>query len=297
MVFMVFHVYYPQPCPRRHSIECWRVGFTFEQDLRKSPNANEMASAIFLYGISLTVNIVGWAISSHFKTDLYYDLTGSATHVIVIATSLFYAPNPTLRQFLGSVLVITWAVRLGSFLFSRIIAAGGDRRLTKYKARPLLFLIPWTIQSVWVFLNCLPVILSNNLGGGGPSLGFGDAFALICWVSGFTIQVLADEQKKAFAAASENRGRWISTGVWALCRHPNSAGEITMGWSLAVLSWPALQGMASLAVLSPLFETALLLRVSGIPLLEREGEKRWGYEPAYRKYIADTPVLIPWIKT
>ena len=69
-----------------------------------------------------------------------------------------------------------------------------------------------------------------------------------------------------------------------------------MGWALAVFSFPALSGWGRLAVFSPIFETCLLLFLSGVPLLKRAGEKKWGSEPAYRRYIAETPLLIPWLK-
>ena len=252
-----------------------------------------MASVALLFGLSLSVNLAGWAVSSALVTDHFYDLTGAVTHILVALASLFYAPAPGLRQVAGTVLIVVWATRLGAFLFARISASGGDKRLAKYKTRPLIFLIPWTIQSIWILLNCLPIALANAASSGGPAFGLLDVVAIAAWLAGFTVQVVADEEKRLFSANPSNAGRWISTGTWAVSRHPNYVGEILMGWALAALAWSSLDGWAALGALAPVFETWLLLRVSGVPLLEKAAEKKWGADPEYRRYVAATPVLVP----
>ena len=113
------------------------------------------------------------------------------------------------------------------------------------------------------------------------------------WLTGFTIEVMADRQKSRFRADPANRGRFISTGLWSRSRHPNYFGEITLWVGILLIAAPTLRGWQWVAVLSPLFVTVLLTRVSGIPLLEKKADTKWGDDPAYQEYKASTPVLIP----
>ena len=109
---------------------------------------------------------------------------------------------------------------------------------------------------------------------------------------GFAIEVTADRQKSAFRADAANDGRFITTGLWAWSRHPNYFGEIMLWLGIAVLAAPALDGWQFATLISPVFVFVLLTRISGVPLLERRGLKRWGDDPDYQAYLARTPVLI-----
>jgi steroid 5-alpha reductase family enzyme len=123
----------------------------------------------------------------------------------------------------------------------------------------------------------------------GPLTALGAAV----WLIGFGIEATADAQKRAFRAEPANRGRFIHTGLWAWSRHPNYFGEITLWVGIALIALPALSGWQHLTLVSPLFVTILLTRVSGVPLLEARGKKAWGDDPDYRDYLARTPVLVP----
>ncbi len=112
------------------------------------------------------------------------------------------------------------------------------------------------------------------------------------WLVGFGIEVAADDQKRAFRADPANRGRFITTGLWAWSRHPNYFGEITLWVGVALVALPALSGWQHLTLVSPLFVGLLLTRVSGVPLLEARGQATWGDDPEYRDYVARTPVLV-----
>ncbi len=115
----------------------------------------------------------------------------------------------------------------------------------------------------------------------------------VVWVAGFALEVAADRQKRAFRADPANAGRFITSGVWAWSRHPNYFGEITLWCGIALIALPALGGWQYVTLVSPVFVTALLTRVSGIPMLERRSAKRWGDDPEYRRYVERTPVLVP----
>ena len=89
-----------------------------------------------------------------------------------------------------------------------------------------------------------------------------------------------------------NKGTFISTGLWAWSRHPNYFGEITLWLGIAVIAFPALSGWQYVTLISPVFVYVLLAHISGVPLLERRGQKKWGHEEAYQEYVRRTPSLL-----
>jgi steroid 5-alpha reductase family enzyme len=113
------------------------------------------------------------------------------------------------------------------------------------------------------------------------------------WGIGFAIEIIADTQKTKFRSDPKNKGRFIQHGLWSQSRHPNYFGEIVLWLGIAVLSFNALQGWSHIALISPVFVTILLTKISGIPLLEKQGEERWGGEKEYQEYVQQTPSLIP----
>ena len=114
---------------------------------------------------------------------------------------------------------------------------------------------------------------------------------IIIWVFGFIFEVVADKQKTEFN--KKNKGRFISTGLWSLTRHPNYFGEFTLWAGLAIISIPYLYGINYIVLTSPLFIYLLLTKVSGVNLLEEIGEKRWGSEKEYQDYKKNTPKFFP----
>ena len=189
-------------------------------------------------------------------------------------------------------MILVWAGRLGSFLFRRIHAAGGDQRFDHIKISSSRFFVAWTLQGAWVVMtSCAAVaaILSAQR----PAVGAIFATGVAMWVAGFVIEVLADRQKSRFRADAANEGRFINTGLWARSRHPNYFGEILLWAGIAVMAIPYLSGTQWVVMLSPLFVYALLTRVSGIPTLARRGQQLWGDDPDYQAYLKNTPTLLP----
>ena len=113
------------------------------------------------------------------------------------------------------------------------------------------------------------------------------------WAFGFAIEVVADAQKNRFNANPEIKGKFISTGLWSRSRHPNYFGEIVLWVGVTIIALPVLQGWQWIAIISPIFVTLLLTRVSGIPLLEKKADQKWGGQEEYEEYKEKTPVLIP----
>jgi steroid 5-alpha reductase family enzyme len=226
------------------------------------------------------------------QTERFYDLTGSITYVSVVALAFVLAPAPDIRATLLLVLIVAWAVRLGTYLARRIRRAGRDDRFDAIKPSFVRFLAAWTIQGLWVSLTAGAALAAITTTVREP-FGLVGAAGLAIWAVGFTIEVVADLQKSRFRADPGNRGRFIRHGLWVWSRHPNYFGEIVLWMGVALVAAPVLQGWQLVTLVSPLFVTLLLTRVSGVPLLERKADATWGGQPEYEAYKARTPVLVP----
>ncbi|MBL8961834.1 MAG: DUF1295 domain-containing protein [Gemmatimonadetes bacterium] len=242
--------------------------------------------------IALLIQWVAFVPAFARRTERFYDLVGSATFITATVLAVRASWPLDLRAALLALVVVTWALRLGSYLVGRIRRAGRDDRFDEIKQSAPRFLLAWTLQGLWVIITSAPAvlgILSERRAAADVALVVG----FILWVAGFSIEVIADGQKARFAADPRNRGRFIATGLWARSRHPNYFGEILLWVGVTVMAMPVLAGWERLALVSPLFVTWLLTRVSGIPMLERKAESRWGSDPSYRAWKERTPRLVP----
>jgi steroid 5-alpha reductase family enzyme len=226
------------------------------------------------------------------KTEHYFDITGSATYMLTMTMAVLASGNSDSRSLLLLLLVLVWAGRLGTFLFRRVRRAGKDGRFDEIKHSGARFFMTWTIQGLWVSLT-----LAAALAGVTSVERVGlDAFAavgVLVWALGFAFEVVADTQKSRFKADSANSGEFISSGLWAWSRHPNYFGEIALWTGVAIIALPAMSGWQYVTLISPVFVFVLLTRVSGIPLLEKRADEKWGGTDAYEAYRRKTPLLIP----
>ena len=113
------------------------------------------------------------------------------------------------------------------------------------------------------------------------------------WLSGFTIESISDYQKRVFRKENNPSEAFIHTGLWARSRHPNYFGEITLWTGIAVIALNTLTGVEYITLVSPVFVYVLLTRMSGVNLLERIADERYGHLEEYQRYKRTTPVLIP----
>ena len=242
--------------------------------------------------LAFAINWVVFVPSNAARTEQYYDLTGSITYLSVIAVAVLLSDDLDARAVVVAAMVAVWALRLGTFLFRRVRRDGRDGRFDAIKVDPLRFLMAWTLQGLWVLLTVASA-LAIVTGRSRESFGLMAIIGSIVWGAGFTIEVVADRQKSAFKRKPVNDGRFITTGLWAWSRHPNYFGEILLWLGIAIIAVPVLSGWRWVALISPVFVTVLLTRISGVPMLERRAQERWGDEVAFRHYVAGTPVLIP----
>ena len=230
-----------------------------------------------------------------FKTEKFYDLTGSLTCISAILLAL-YSTNTSQSFDLGGLIIglaiIVWAIRLGSFLFMRIHKDKKDGRFDSIKTSFSQFFMTWTLQGMWVFI-CSSAALVAIANPTGVVINSVFMLGLALFILGFVVEVIADNQKTVFRSIPENKDLFINEGLWARSRHPNYFGEITLWTGITVMGISTFEGMNYLAIFSPIFSYLLLVYVSGVRMLEYRGHKKWGHLEEYQNYKKNTPKLIP----
>ena len=225
------------------------------------------------------------------QTEHYFDLTGTISYLTAIALGFYLNPSSDPRDLLIGVLITIWAIRLGTFLFTRVKKDGKDKRFTVMKTQFVWYLMTWTIGGCWVFITMaagLAAITSNTT----VALGWPALVGTLLWIIGFSIEIIADKQKRDFKKDTSKDKEFITTGLWAWSRHPNYFGEIILWIGVTIIAYPVLVGWQLCTLISPIFVYVLLTRISGVPLLENRAIKKWGSDPEYTSYLERTPVLI-----
>ena len=142
-----------------------------------------------------------------------------------------------------SAMVVLWAVRLGSFLFIRILQDGVDTRFDEIKPDPLRFFSTWNLQGLWVVVTAGAAFTAISSTGHVP-INLLTYLGAAMWVSGMWIEVSADNQKRRFKADPSNKGKFINSGIWSRSRHPNYFGEILLWSGVAIAAFPGALGLA-----------------------------------------------------
>ena len=230
-----------------------------------------------------------------FQTEKFYDLTGTLTYLTVVWFTYMLSNSAgelKIGNLILALLISIWAVRLGSFLFLRIHKAGEDKRFRTIKPSASQFFMTWTLQGFWVSIcsMCALTAISSEVGVV-VNVFFYIGFAL--FLIGFSIEVIADNQKNTFRSLEENKDKFIATGLWAKSRHPNYVGEIMLWTGIALIALPSLSGTQYLTLISPVFTYILLVHISGVRMLEDMGNKKWGHLEEYKNYKDKTPRIIP----
>ncbi|MFL2716336.1 MAG: DUF1295 domain-containing protein [Gammaproteobacteria bacterium] len=246
--------------------------------------------------IAFIIQWVAFIPAYAFQTEKFYDLTGTLTYLSVTWYALYMSSDKFTNLNGASIAIVLlisiWAIRLGSFLFSRIHKDGEDKRFRTIKPSATQFFMTWTLQGLWVSLcsMCALTAISSESGvvvNAFYYLGVG------LFIYGFYTEVKADNEKSKFRSAPENREKFITTGLWAKSRHPNYFGEIVLWTAIAVISLPSLSGLQYITLISPIFTYVLLVHVSGVRMLEARGQKQWGHLEEYKAYQKSTPMLFP----
>jgi len=246
----------------------------------------------------LIVFVIQWVLfipAYLLQTEKFYDLAGSFTYIFAVLFVFYKSGENLLKYDIGnlilSIVIIIWALRLGSFLFKRIKKAGEDKRFKEIKKSPTRFFMTWSLQGMWVSV-CSACALTALANPNGVQTNLLFYCGLFTFLTGFILEIIADTQKSKFRSNPKNKDHFINSGLWSLSRHPNYLGEIILWLGITIMSISALSGWQYVTLISPIFTYVLLVYVSGVRLLEASGKKKWGHLEDYKKYLKNTPALI-----
>ena len=241
---------------------------------------------VIAVGLNLAMFIPAYLLKTDRLTDLSYSIT-----FIVLALLGFSQSAKTSVQFAVLVMVLLWAIRLGGFLFIRINKMKDDSRFDEMRGKFWSFFRFWFFQGITVF-----IVLAAALAlwrEPASSVGVVSYLGIVVFAVGFALESVADYQKFRFSL-TKTKDVWIDTGVWRFSRHPNYLGEIMVWVGIYLFAFSSLSSAARLlALVSPLYIAAILLFFSGVPLLEKSANKKWGHDQAYKNYKQHVPILIP----
>ena len=266
------------------------IAFSFTMTIAYLAKSDIVMQAVML---AFLIQWVAYIPAYIFQTEKFYDLTGSLSYLTVIWFVFFSSNNLSglnIQNLIVVTLISIWAIRLGTFLFSRIHKDGEDKRFRTIKTSASQFFMTWTLQGMWVSIctMCAITAISSSQGIIANALFY---LGLAFFIVGFAIEVVSDQQKSAFRAVPENKEKFITSGLWSKSQHPNYFGEILLWSAIALLSISSLNGTQYLTLISPIFTYVLLVYISGVRMLDDMGNKKWGHLEEYKEYKRNTPTL------
>lgn len=215
--------------------------------------------------------------------------------VLLTWVSFFMEQNLSFRVLLVNALVTVWGLRLAWHIHSRNKGKTEDYRYKKWREEwgkwfyLRSYFQVYLLQGFFLFLIVSPVLHINR--SSGNTFGLIDITGLIVWIIGFMFESVGDAQLKSFISKPENKGKLMREGLWQYTRHPNYFGEVTQWWGIWILSLSVNNGMYF--IFGPLTITYLILKVSGIPMLEKKMEEN----PEFAEYKRQTSIFVPWFKS
>jgi len=252
-----------------------------------------MSELFFITTGAILVYMTGWFLVAQLKgrNDIA-DVAWGLGFIVAAAVSLLAAGLYPPRGVLVSALVLVWGVRLAVHIRARHRGRGEDRRYRQWREEwgrwfvVRSFFQVFILQGLLLVVVAVPIIYAN----GSASVPFGllDLAGMLVWLTGFGFEALGDWQLLRFLRDPANQGQLMTTGLWRYTRHPNYFGEVTLWWGvwLIVLSVPG----GWLTVIGPLTITLLILKVSGIPMLEKGYEGRADFAAYKRRTSAFFPL-------
>lgn len=248
-----------------------------------------------LAGLSiLAFNTVLWLISLRVKNasiiDPFWGVLFLISAIVYFALAEDGSPD---RKILLLALVVVWSLRLSFYLAWRNLGKGEDFRYVKWREQHgdrwwwRSFLQVFLLQGILAWIISIP-LLAAMAGKSPDHLTPVDGLGVAVWLIGFYFEAMGDFQLARFKANPANKGRVLSTGVWHYTRHPNYFGDAAQWWGFYLM---ALAAGGFWTIYAPVLMTGLLLKVSGVALLEKTLTET---KPQYREYIASTPAFFPW---
>lgn len=272
---------------------CWLLAVTVSENTLAINGTSLIIKAMC---ISFVIHGVLFIPSYVFQTEKFYDLTGSVTYITIISYVIYeiYQVSESLdpRILVIAACIMVWTIRLGGFLFWRVLKDGEDKRFRSILPSFTQLLMTWALSAAWVFIQSLSALVAITAV---TQVEFGilGYVGLSLWVFGFIFEVIADHQKTKFKANPNNEGRFINEGLWKKSRHPNYFGEIVLWVGVSIMSVASMTGLQYVSLISPLFSFLLIYYVSGVRMLEARSDKKWGSSKDYQEYKNNVPVFVP----
>ncbi len=250
-----------------------------------------MSYFVTLIAILLVYMSLWFVVSLIRKRNDVADVAWGLGFVLMTGASFFLSGDSGIRGMLVGVLVSIWGLRLAWHIHRRNKGKAEDYRYLAWRKEwgkwfyIRSYFQVYLLQGLFLFLIVSPVLLINK--NAGPSLVLLDFLGVAVWLVGFYFEALGDAQLARFIKNPENKGKLMQSGLWAYTRHPNYFGEVVQWWGLwlIALSVPG----AWLGIVGPMTITFLILKVSGVPMLEKKLEGN----PEFAEYKRKTSIFIP----
>lgn len=211
---------------------------------------------------------------------------------VLVAWLAFFLGTQESVGLLVALLVTLWGVRLSLHIYKRNHHKSEDYRYQKWRqewgkwVNVRTYLQVFMLQGALLYIIALPILIVNH--SRINDVGISMVVGVLVWIVGFIFEVVGDRQLAQFVSNKNNRGKMLQAGLWRYTRHPNYFGEVTQWWGIWIIALGAPMGVY--AIISPLLITFLILKVSGVPLLEEKMKRN----PEFARYVARTNMFIPW---
>jgi steroid 5-alpha reductase family enzyme len=225
------------------------------------------------------------------KNNSIVDIAWGIGFICVALVTFFFDEGMTNRSILLTALVSVWGIRLAIHVGLRNRGKPEDFRYAQWRKKwgkwfvPRSYLQIFLLQGILLLIISYPVVLVNR--SQGPGLTLVDLIGVLIWCAGFVFESVGDYQLVRFKRNPENKGKIMTIGLWKYSRHPNYFGEALLWWGIFIIALSVENGWT--AIISPLLITFLLLRVSGVTMLE----KKYIGNDAYAAYAKKTSAFIP----
>jgi steroid 5-alpha reductase family enzyme len=245
-------------------------------------------------GVAAAYVTLVWLLSLALKNASIIDIFwGPGFAVLTLVYVLLSDDGYSGRQALVLALVATWALRLGGHILTRNAGHGEDYRYVKMRENAgeafwwKSLVTVFFLQGVLMWIISAPLLVAAH-SDEPDSLAVTDFIGAAVWAAGFFFEAVGDFQLRRFKSEAGNKGKVMDRGLWRYTRHPNYFGDATLWWGYFIIAAGTPWGFAT--GFSPAIMTFMLLRVSGVAMLERTIGRR---RPGYDEYVRRTSAFVP----
>ena len=251
-----------------------------------------MLDSLFAAVVAVFIYMILWFVTSLiWKRNDVADVAWGGGFIVAVLASVTEVEGLTARAFFVTVLVIIWGLRLSLHIGLRNRAKGEDARYQKWREEwgkhvvLRSFFQIYGLQGVLLIIIALPVIWIITIPGTGITAF--DCIGTVIWFMGFLFEAVADWQLRRFKLDASHKSQIITTGLWRFSRHPNYFGEVTLWWGIYIIALGVPGGW--MTIIGPLTISVLIVKVSGIPMLE----KKYEGNPEFEEYRRRTSAFFP----